>query len=51
MAAQTQVGNACCSADRAGPSFEATAEIVAEAAGEPLAALWGGVGEVILVVL
>lgn len=44
-------GNACCSAVRVGPSFEAIVETVAEAAGEPLAALWGGVGEVILVVL
>ena len=52
MVAQSQeVGNACCSAVRAGPFFEATVEIVAEAAGEPLAALWGGAGEATLVEL
>lgn len=34
-----RAGNACCSAVRVGPSFEAIMEIVAEAAGEPLAAL------------
>ena len=41
-------GNACYSAVRVGPSFEAIVETVAEAAGEPLAALWGGAGEATL---
>ena len=43
-----EVGNACCSAVRAGPSLEATVEIVAEAAGEPLTALWDGADEATL---
>jgi len=44
-----EVGNACCSVVRAGPSFEAIVETVAEAAGEQLAALWDGAGVAILV--
>lgn len=36
---QSQLENACCSAVRDGPPVEATVGTVAEAAGEPLAAL------------
>ena len=43
-----EVGIACCSAVRAGASFEAIAGTVAEVAGEQLAALWDGGGEATL---
>ena len=43
-----EVGIACCSAVHAGPSFEAIVGTVAEVAGEQLAALWDGAGEVTL---
>lgn len=49
MVVQSQeVGIACCSAVRAGPSFEAIVGTVAEVAGERSAALWGGAGEATL---
>ena len=43
-----EVGIACCSAVRAGPSFEAIVGIVAEVAGGQVAALWGDAGEATL---
>ena len=45
-----EVEIACCSAVRAGPSFEAIVGTVAEVAGEQVAALWGGAGEATLAV-
>jgi hypothetical protein len=46
-----EVGIAYCSAVRAGPSFGATVEIVAEAAGEPLVAVWDDADVATLAVL